>query len=536
MTRRRPTPAPDAPRLLRDRAVLFLEAQAAPVSSELLAREVLGLRKGSEAACAAILAPILTPDPRLVRTGEGRWILREPAPGAAPEPESPLRARAWAVWAAHSEGRAAAVVRLEGGRIVGERAEPSRSSGDAGDDGGYDGHGGYAGYGGDDDAQPPDTPLSEAAAGRLAALASGALWTSWDAAAVVRCGIARGAPVEAGATPASGTDATGDVRVVPLAAIARACLGPPRPRSLERLAASLGITFVDAEPPLARARLAAECLLFLLDREPAGDRREGPLRALIEGRRPEPPVPPGAGSLQEEIDALPPEPGVYRFFDRDGGLLYVGKARDLRRRVGSYFAARERADPRTAAWLGSVVRIEHERSGSELEALLREASQIAGRAPSENRQRAVHARRGNPPGDLVLVQSAERSGAVRVALVKDGALAARLVLGPRGGGHKRLRTLVASLYFPATNAPIGRAARVAPAPPAGSGRQPSSKPTRRSASREASRALLLSWLRRQPPSIPAFDPTDDTGPDAVCARIFRYASALQRGERDVFYR
>jgi excinuclease ABC subunit C len=97
----------------------------------------------------------------------------------------------------------------------------------------------------------------------------------------------------------------------------------------------------------------------------------------------------GNAAMAEDFDAkrflatVTHRPGVYRMLDGAGRVLYVGKARDLKRRVASYFGAKAH-HPKTQALMGHVARVEVTVTASEQEALLLEYNQIKQHSPRYN--------------------------------------------------------------------------------------------------------------------------------------------------------
>ena len=87
----------------------------------------------------------------------------------------------------------------------------------------------------------------------------------------------------------------------------------------------------------------------------------------------------------EKVREFPQSPGVYLMKDASGIVIYVGKAKNLRSRAGSYFLAAAAQEIRTADWVHEIADIDFMLCSSEVDALLTESRLIKDIQPRHNK-------------------------------------------------------------------------------------------------------------------------------------------------------
>ncbi|MDH4381544.1 MAG: excinuclease ABC subunit UvrC [Gammaproteobacteria bacterium] len=88
--------------------------------------------------------------------------------------------------------------------------------------------------------------------------------------------------------------------------------------------------------------------------------------------------------LKDKVSRLPAAPGVYRMLDARGTVIYVGKARELRKRVGSYFTRQSSHTPKVRAMVVQIADLEVVVTRNETEALILESNLIKELRPRYN--------------------------------------------------------------------------------------------------------------------------------------------------------
>jgi DNA polymerase-3 subunit epsilon len=219
--------------------------------------------------------------------------------------------------------------------------------------------------------------------------------------------------------------------------LARRLLPAQRRRSLDAIAAELGISAIGRHRALPDARIAAEILCAFLEQAAArGITRLDELldlqQSAADGRPFVVHVP------RSRLDGVPATPGVYHLLDGDGRLLYVGKARRLRERLSAYLTNARGHSARVLDLIRHVRDFRITETGSELAASLLEARQIRELRPPYNRQRKHLPRVGflalNARGRYPRLRVTSRLGADRSIYVgpfpgREEAERAQAVLG-----------------------------------------------------------------------------------------------------------
>ncbi len=89
-------------------------------------------------------------------------------------------------------------------------------------------------------------------------------------------------------------------------------------------------------------------------------------------------------TIEESVKNLPTNPGVYLMYDKNNDIIYVGKAKNLKNRVSSYFRKNTSHTPKVAAMVENIDRFEYIIVGNEFEALVLECNLIKQHQPYYN--------------------------------------------------------------------------------------------------------------------------------------------------------
>jgi hypothetical protein len=212
--------------------------------------------------------------------------------------------------------------------------------------------------------------------------------------------------------------------------------------TLAEVAARLGSTFREPANTDPIAALLGDAVQFLDDN--CGLKR---VQTLVDGRseidfsR--------FGFSAEWLAAIPETPGIYWMSDQRGRVFYVGKSKNLNRRIRSYFVSCELWDEKLQRIHQRLYSLDFQSLGSELEAFLEEARAIERWRPEVNFQLEVRERQAEyyRASDLILVLPSEKKNAVRLFFMRGGKFGGDFRYSGRSDQRKKLIADIGRVYF-----------------------------------------------------------------------------------------
>jgi DNA polymerase-3 subunit epsilon len=146
---------------------------------------------------------------------------------------------------------------------------------------------------------------------------------------------------------------------------------------LDKICHHLGIEIEQRHRATGDAAATAELLHYLLENDTNGD-----AQTMLKSASKEQFLPPNMAV--SEIKKLPSQPGVYYFHDKKGKVIYVGKAKNLSKRVNSHFS-NNKPNRQKQEFLKKIYHISYQATATELMAFILESTEIKKLWPEQNR-------------------------------------------------------------------------------------------------------------------------------------------------------
>jgi DNA polymerase-3 subunit epsilon len=171
--------------------------------------------------------------------------------------------------------------------------------------------------------------------------------------------------------------------------------------SLGKLVRSLGIPIADRHRASGDAIATLKLFQLLLDKDLEKVIVKNLVKTEIEkGLEPK---------LADIVESLPSKTGIYYVYDEAGNVIFIGKAKNIRKNVNQHFTGQSRISKKITS---EVFRITHEETGSELIAAIKEHEEIVRNRPAYNRSRR------KKPLQWGLYASADENGYLNLGLEK----------------------------------------------------------------------------------------------------------------------